>query len=301
MAPRILVAGEILFDVYPEHKRLGGAPFNFAYHLHHFGFEVAFVSRIGRDAHGREIEQFLQQRHFPARFLQHDDTHPTGIVHVELDEKGVPAFTIVEEVAYDFIEPATALVAELQRGFDVIYIGTLAQRHQCSRATIRDLLRQKSATTRVFYDVNLRQSFYTHAILEHSLQASDIVKVNEDEFEVLKRFFGISGDEADAAARLRQRLGLELLCLTRGAAGSVLYYGDRQQVMIAGGDSAGEIVDTVGAGDGYSAALVAGLLAGAAPGEMIRQASRFAASVCTISGAIPEDRRFYAIHAPNFE
>jgi len=305
---RILCFGEILFDMYPDRKKLGGAPFNFAWHLHHFGHRVGFVSRIGQDALGQEILQHLQQHRFPTDLLQIDPEWPTGTVHVTLDARGVPDFTIVERVAWDRIAFDAAVQQFLRDGVDLIYFGSLAQRHATSRQTLQRLLQAVPAGTLVFCDLNLRQKFYNREILQQAVARSQVVKLNEAEFAVVQQELGFRSPEAQAATALVQAYGLRLLCITRGERGSTLFlpHGrvdwptcDALSKCVARDDPQnGETLDTVGAGDGYAAVLAHGLLAGWAPETLLDRASCFAAALCQIPGAVPEDKEFYTKNWP---
>ncbi len=297
MAFRILCVGEILFDVYPQYKRLGGAPFNFAYHLHQFGEQVAFLSRIGGDSDGREIQEFLIEQSFPVRLLQIDSAHPTGTVEVTLDKKGIPNFIINENVAYDFISLNDDINEYLVQGVDLIYFGTLAQRNAVSRRSIQEILQSAPQKTLNFYDMNLRQSFYDREILQHSLKHSDIVKLNEDEFLLVNKMFGFSGTEDRSAADLMQKFDIEYLCITKGASGSTLFMDDKKVNWKNTDNEDLDIIDTVGAGDSFAAAFANGILKNWDGEKIIERASNFAAAVCTISGAIPESRGFYQQYA----
>jgi len=298
MKHRILCLGEILFDVYPEYKRLGGAPFNFAYHLHRFGQHVAFVSRIGEDEYGQDLVSHLKKRTFPCQYLQTDAQHPTGTVTVSLDEKGKPEYNITEQVAYDFPQVEEPIRQFVSQGVVLIYFGTLAQRHSVSRTGIQQILGIVPEKAMLFYDINLRQSFYTADILYQSLMKSDVVKLNEEEFVTVSQLFGFSEQKEEAVQQLRQNFSVRTLCITRGAEGSSLVLDDKKFHWENPGESSLKVIDTVGAGDAFAATLAYGILE-KWPGEsIIQKASQFAAAICTIPGAIPDEPDFYRVHAP---
>lgn len=299
-ASRILCFGEILFDVYSDYKRLGGAPFNFAYHLHRFGQQVAFVSRVGDDENGREILATLREQQFPTDFIQVDPEHPTGTVNVRLDERGVPDFTIVEKVAYDFISTEGPVTNFIKSGVDLIYFGTLAQRNSASRTTLFQILEKLRNEALAFCDVNLRQDFYTGSLLKMALDYSDAIKLNEDELTVLKNLLGYDGEESEAASKLMQSFGIEHLCLTKGELGSSIYSASERAQWRTAEAGPSEIIDTVGAGDGYAAVLAYGLLERAPLADIAREASHFAEALCGISGAIPDGHEFYLKHSISF-
>jgi fructokinase len=172
----ILVIGEILFDVFPNYRRLGGAPFNFAYHLKNFGFEVRFVSKIGMDDAGKEILHKLELARFNLDDLQVDEDHSTGSVNVQLDESGTPQFDIISDVAYDYIEFIPECHSNLIDAAKMIYFGSLIQRSEAGYKNLQTFLTRNSPETLNFYDINLRPDCYNNAIVEKSLQKTDILK-----------------------------------------------------------------------------------------------------------------------------
>jgi fructokinase len=286
-----LVIGEILFDIFPDYRRLGGAPFNVAFHLKHFGLPVRFISRVGADAEGAEIRKFLAGNDFHLDDMQVDSQHPTGKVQVLLDEKGVPQFDIVADVAYDYLEADSNVLGALGDRVGLIYFGTLIQRTDSGCRTLQLLLNRKDTRTQCFYDVNLRPKCYSRPVVQESLRQADHVKLNEQELAVLQEMFGWKGTPAEGVHRLMEANGLKTLSLTRGDAGSELF-------TTAGHFTAPpaapiNVVDTVGAGDGYAAVLIAGLLQGWRPERTLQRATEFATRICEIEGAIPTDASFY--------
>jgi len=175
----ILVVGEILYDVFPDYKRLGGAPFNFAFHLKNLGFPVRFVSRVGNDADGKDIIGKLEQFGFNLDDIQIDPTRPTGSVQVRLDENGVPNFKITPDVAYDYIEFERKVHAPLIQTSELIYYGSLVQRKAPGFKTIQAILTRKSPSARCFYDINLRPACYNHAVVLTSLSQTNVLKINK--------------------------------------------------------------------------------------------------------------------------
>jgi fructokinase len=289
----IIAIGEILYDVFPETKRLGGAPFNFAAHLRAAGFPVVFVSRVGNDPGGQSIRDVVARRGFDPDYLQTDPDHPTGHVNVTLDDQGVPTFDIVRDVAYDHLEFTDPLAQAVKSGPRLIYYGTLIQRTRRGFETLRRLLEARPEGTRCFYDINLRPDCYSAEVIAESLRHCDVLKISDEELDEILPFFDLqTAEDADAAVgALRDRFDIPWVCRTRGAAGSVLYTPEGRYA-----ESVGEsvnVVDTVRAGDAYAAALAAGFLQGWPPKQIIRRATRFAARLCGISGAIPEDDSVY--------
>ncbi|MFO8049063.1 MAG: carbohydrate kinase [Desulfosudaceae bacterium] len=287
----IIAFGEILFDVFPEYKRLGGAPFNFAYHLKRLGWPVRFLSRVGDDAHGREIIQYVRRYGLDPADIQVDPDHPTGYVSVSLKAEGVPEFNIVPNVAYDHIEITGSMPDFRQNPPDLFYFGTLAQRYQTSAETIQRIFEQKDRSTTFFYDVNLRPDCYTWSTIETSLRHTDILKLNEEELTALRDMSGLSETVPAFIDYLIAEYELTLLALTRGSSGSALY--TPTSVLETGADVPKNNVDTVGAGDAFAAVLASGYLSGRPLRQTLEAASAFAADICTIAGAIPEDPDFY--------
>lgn len=284
----ILSVGEILYDCYPEYKVLGGAPFNFIYHIWQLTGKGKFVSRIGEDDLGEKIQNRLSGESFDTAFIQKDKKHSTGKVQIKLNEKKVPEFIIEENAAYDFIEYEKVLGNYLQNETGLIYFGTLAQRNEVSRNTIQKIA---GSGTKSFYDINLRQNFYSKGIIEKSLELADVVKLNEDELNVvndllLKEEF----DLVKTSQNIIRIFGIDLLCITLGEEGAVLIKDGKINKYK---HSAESIVDTVGAGDAYSAVLCIGYLMDWELKKINKLASEFAAEICTIKGAIPENKEFY--------
>ncbi len=289
MSNVVLSFGEILYDIFPADERLGGAPFNFAYHLHAFDFQSRLISRVGVDARGVAIVSFLQ-RNIGVDLLQRDPLHPTGTVRVAVDDRGVPDFTIVEGAAYDYIEADDAVLQAVESAPALIYFGTLAQRSAVSRSAL-DVLLARAGSARILYDMNLRGNYFSREVIENSLTACHIVKLNDEELNTCKRLLQYEGEDDVFVEFLMERYPLEWVCLTRGAQGSVLYHGGERYCMEEAPVQA--VIDTVGAGDAYTAILAMGILRDWAPGTILERATEFAGAVCGLSGAIPEDRSFY--------
>lgn len=251
-----LAFGEILFDCFEDRSLLGGAPLNFAWNLRQFGLPVGMVSAVGHDARGADIRSFLSTADIDARYVC-EDTSPTGTVSVELD-RGEPQFTIHSNVAWDHITLPDVLPERL----DLLYFGTVAQRSEANRVALDRLLCIPTGLR--LFDVNLRQQYYTEERLLASLAAATVVKFNESEWEILRQL-----TTARTPFELLNRFDLTVVAFTRGAAGATLYtrdgFFDEPAQLV-------NIVDTVGAGDAFCAALAAGLLRGKAPDLVLRTA-----------------------------
>lgn len=286
----ILAIGEILFDELPGGRRPGGAPFNFAQHLHRMGREVGFASVVGTDRDGQELIKTIRQAGLNDHLIQLDEEHPTGRVEVELDERGVPDYTIVEDVAYDHIEFGGLVVPPET---DMIYFGSLIQRTAGGRKRLQSFLREQPDSILRFYDVNFRTGCDTADILIPSLEQTDFLKLNEDELAAIGQMTGTSLAGDELAANLMERFDIGQIAMTRGAQGSTLYRGSEKFEEPAGAVTKEQIVDTVGAGDAFAAVLARSILEGTDPQKMLRRATSLAENVCTINGAVPPDNRFY--------
>jgi len=283
----ILSAGEILFDNFPDYRRIGGAPFNFAYHMRGLGFDARFASRIGDDDDGKEILTFLRNKGFDTELLQTDPAHHTGGVNISLDSRGVADFTILPDAAYDYIEAGETLVRIFKESA-LFYFGTLVQRGP-GFSTIQRLLSMREGMTNTIYDVNLRRDCYSETVIRSSLEKSDIVKLNHEELRVLMGMFQFHGAERDFANYLMEQYSISMVSVTRGEQGSALYtpVDCAEAAPVADID----LVDTVGAGDGYTAVLAAGYLAGMDISDIVEAAAGFAARICEIEGALPADEQ----------
>ncbi|BBO81371.1 fructokinase [Desulfosarcina ovata subsp. sediminis] len=286
----IVVIGEILIDIFPSYQRIGGAPFNFAYHLKQLGFGVRFFTRVGDDDHGRRILDFMENRGFDAEDVQIDQRHPTGTVQVALDSNGVPHFDIRENVAYDHLSLESAMGGKAQDA-RMIYFGSLIQRSANGYGQVQEFLRSSTEQTTCFCDINMRPPHVNPRAIADSLHRADILKVNEEELDDIRRRLGGPPSADPFVSWLMARYAISTLAITRGSRGSTIVSGDLPiHHPMSGRD---DVVDTVGAGDGYAAILAAGHINRIPWETVIDQASVFAARVCRIPGAIPDDERFY--------
>ncbi|MGD9332841.1 MAG: PfkB family carbohydrate kinase [Desulfobacterales bacterium] len=287
----ILAIGEILFDMFPAGRRIGGAAFNFAFHIHRLKAPLRFLSRVGNDPEGRALTDFMIAQQFPIDDLQQDQKHPTGRVHVALDAQGSPRFEILPDVAYDFISATPSIERFVARDCRLIYFGSLIQRTSQGAQTVRRILGHRGPRAKCFFDINLRPDCFDAAILDYSLQESDILKLNEAELSVLADINGIRGGADDAVASLQARFGIETVALTRGENGSCLYQADTRHEAKPPGHM--PVKDTVGAGDAFAAMLALGYLEAWPPERLLASANRLAAMVCGIEGAVPNAADFY--------
>lgn len=280
--PRTIVAvGEALWDVFPDGRRPGGAPCNVAYHAARLGDRGVIVTRVGTDAAGDELIAFLRERGVDTAGVQRDEARPTGTVSVTL-EGSEARFEIPDDVAWDYIaaEPAAREVA---RTADAICVGSLAQRREPSRGTIRELLEEARGRSLVLFDLNLRPPFVDPGVLAATLRLADVVKMSESEASRASSLLG----RPSLVPWLLEGVGVRAVCVTRGADGASIT--TRKGTVSASGialDAAAG--DTVGAGDAFTAALVHRLVRDATPREALVAANRYAALVATKAGAMPE-------------
>lgn len=295
----VLVIGEALVDCFADTSVPGGAPFNVARSLGAFGVAPVMITRIGQDDAGAQLCDEFHRFGLPLDGVQHDATRPTGSVQVMYTATG-HTFSIGDNSAWDAIDPAAALGLANKLSPSIICFGTLAQRSPTSRAAISAVLDQTTAL-RVL-DLNLRTGADSAEIAERSLASADVVKVNDEELEKLLMWFVLGGSSMmplwgtaphlTAIERLVQRFSLRNLIVTRGAQGYAAF--DSRGTRVAEGDAPQtNIVDTVGAGDGFLAIMILGEWLGWALPQTLDRASRFAADVCTLRGAVADNMQFY--------
>jgi fructokinase len=278
----IVGLGEILWDLLPDGRCLGGAPFNFTFHCHQLGHSAVMVSRVGADELGRLIREAVRARGLSDAFLQEDGDHPTGTVTVAL-AAGQPTFTITPEVAYDYLAWDERLESLLGQARAVCF-GTLVQRQATARETVRRAL-AAARNALVIYDINLRQDHYSRPVVEASLAASRWVKLNDDELLVVRDLLDLSGTtEASLLADLRRRYDLELAALTRGGRGCLLQTA-HDEIDLPGVPV--RVVDTIGAGDAFTAGLLVCALEGRPTSDAAAFANRLAARVASSAGGTP--------------
>lgn len=279
----IVGMGEALWDVLPEGKKIGGAPANFAYNVSQFGLPSCVVSAVGDDSLGHEIiENFTEKE---LNLLIAEVPYPTGVVNVEIDAAGVPQYDIKENVAWDNI-PYTEELRDLARRTRAVCFGSLAQRNIVSRETINAFLDDmpKDDGTLVVFDVNLRQSFYTPEILCNSMKRCNILKINDEELVTVSRMFGYPGiDLQDKCWILLGKYNLKMLILTCGINGSYVFTPGNVSFQPT---PKVDVADTVGAGDSFTAAFIAGIIKGLPVTEAHSLAVRTSAYVCTCQGAM---------------
>ncbi len=279
--PIVVGIGELLWDVLPTGKRAGGAPINFVYHATQLGAEGYAISAIGKDELGEEIVRELDNNHI-AHCLGRVD-YPTGTVQVKLHD-GIPTYDIIENVAWDHI-PLMAEAVEIIKRAKAICFGTLAQRRQESQETLTALLGYAPKEALRFFDINIRQHYYSKELILDLLGKANVLKINDEELELLRPMMGLEGSDEACCQTLLKAHNLKYVILTAGDKFSSIYAPDECSTIETPKVS---VADTVGAGDSFSGAFVYSILAGKTLKEAHRTAVETAAFVCTKEGAWPE-------------
>lgn len=279
---KIAAFGELLWDLLPNGKVLGGAPANFIYRINSFGDEGTLLSKVGNDKAGREAREVLKRLGVSDENIQTDYEFPTGSVRVKIDEKGNPDFNIITDVAYDHIE----INAEMMDAFsqaDCVCFGTLVQRYGISKNTLRELIHESSDVVK-FLDINLRRNCYTATTIEDSLRMTNILKTNDDELLITKELLGLKQDSLkDLAQEVIEKYNLDILLCTLGSNGAfcltnedIFHYDPGYQISLG---------DTVGSGDAFSAGFVHYYMNGFPIEEALQFGNAAGAMIATTTGA----------------
>lgn len=286
----IALFGEVLADVFPDKYVLGGAPYNVARHLNAFQFHPVLITRTGQDALKDELLEEMIKMNMDASGVQHDVMYPTGQVQVTLIE-GNASYDILPDQAYDFIHAGLTHMVLMSIKPEIIYFGTLAQRNLKSRLALDQFLSEGKSPR--FLDLNLRKPWYNKNTILRSLKRADIVKLNEDELEVVAQLFSINGKDIQTKANtVLAQFALKEVIVTCGSEGAWTFNreGDAEYTKAA---VIVDLIDTVGAGDAFAAVYIAGLIKGWRVSERLSRASSFASAICSIRGAVPKDSSFY--------
>ncbi|MDD3155498.1 MAG: PfkB family carbohydrate kinase [Victivallaceae bacterium] len=291
--PVIVGIGEILFDLLPEGPRPGGAVCNFVTHAAAQGCEGVIVSAVGTDDPGKELIRFFHARGVVTDYIQQRRLWPTGMVRVTLAD-GIPSYTIVSPAAWDHLQFGKALRLLAQRT-DAVTWGTLGQRNEESQKTICDFLSATRTDAIRFFDVNLRQNFYSGETIQHSLDAATHLKIADSELPVLAQLLSLPDRvEPFVEALMDKEPTLQAVLLTLGKAGS-LYFPRSGEVIRTAVFECGPCVDTVGCGDSFGGAFVAALCLGCSTEEALTHAAKVAGFVAASAGALPQMPREYRL------
>lgn len=285
MSSKIVCYGEVLWDVFPTHKKIGGAPLNVAIRLQSLGNEVSIISRIGSDKKGEKLIEFISKKGVGTDFIQVDSQFKTGKVKVILNSKGSASYDIMFPRSWDKIE-VTDDAINLIKSSDAFVFGSLVARGDTSKASLYELL--KYAKYKIF-DVNLREPYYTKEILTYLMNEADFIKFNDDELFEISKFLGSKYHSLEQNIKyISEKTNTKNICVTKGRHGAVLlfdnnlYYNSGYQITV---------VDTVGAGDSFLASLTSELLNNISPQEAIDFACAAGALVAQSEGANPKITR----------
>lgn len=279
--PSIVCFGEVLWDVLPTGKVAGGAPMNVAYQSKSLGCEVQMISAIGNDDLGKELIAFLNKKGIPINLIQTNYTFPTSTVQVTLNEKGSASYEIVKPVAWDFIYPDEERISAVEQA-DVLLFGSLVCRDEYSRNTLFGLIEKAQKTV---FDVNLRTPFYTQSLLESLLEKADVVKVNDEQLDIITGWYGVKNNFTAQMELVVDRFEIETLVMTKGKHGAFCLHNNE---LIKQKSFPVEVRDTVGAGDAFLAAFITKMLYGETWQECLEFACATGALVATKSGGTPE-------------
>ncbi|KAA3640128.1 MAG: carbohydrate kinase [Bacteroidetes bacterium] len=291
---KVICFGEILWDMLPSGKVPGGAPMNVAFHLNQFGWNCKMISRVGGDPLGQELVDFLENKRIPKDFIQIDPVHPTGTVKVELDEKGIPSYEIIDQVAYDFLEVSEEINKEVAEA-DVFIYGSLASRNETSRKMIMDLLENTGVK---IFDINLREPHYTRNTLEGLLKSADIVKMNDEELDIIASWHQDLTTLASKMKLIKSQYKLLSLIITRGKEGASVL-DEEGKIHHSSHQFDIKVLDTVGCGDAFLAGYVSKMMEGATVETCLEFASGMGAYLATQRGATPflkEENIYQFIH-----
>jgi fructokinase len=276
----IVCFGEVLWDLLPSGKIAGGALMNVAVHASQLGLNAIMISAVGNDELGEGITSFLLSRGLSIENIQKNE-YQTGIVEVTLDAKGSPSYSIIEPVAWDFIRLTDAAKSAIQVA-DALVFGSLALRNEISKLTLYQL--QIDSKLKIL-DVNLRKPFYSPKLTDELLRVADIVKVNDEELEMICTWFDSFGNQIDNASFLKARFKLKGILVTRGANGA--FFIDENNKLSEHQGFNISVNDTIGSGDSFLAAFISKWLSGETPGVALKYACAVGAFVATQKGATP--------------
>ena len=282
-----VIFGEVLFDIFPDGNQvLGGAPFNVAWHLQGFGARPLMISAVGDDDLGREILGRMSNWGMDTSGIQVDSKHPTGIVKVTMNQ-GDPSYDVVQDSAWDFIQPGPALKAIGSQQVFMLYHGSLAARSTTSTQALA--LIRKMDIAPVFIDINLRPPYWSRDLINKLLSGASWIKLNHSELQLV---IESSPDPSQAAMDLLKAHGAEWVITTRGEEGAEIT-SNRLGTLQQKPPIIKDLVDTVGAGDAFSALVIYGIISGWTPELILTRAVEFAADICRIQGATTDNKEIY--------
>ena len=282
---KVLSFGEILFDIIKSKKHIGGAPFNVAAHLSKLGAESYILTGVGNDENGRKALESTHDLGIKTDFISTTVNYPTGTVTVKI-ENGHPSYIIHEDSAWDYISLCdSGLDRLIEEPWDLLAYGTLAQRTKENR-NLLDQIRIRGHFSAIFYDVNLRQHYFKPEWILSSFEAATIVKINDEEALFLANLlYNRNMEEEEFADMIMGEFDLDIVCVTFGADGAGIMT-EEGWIKVPGEEAS--VVDTVGAGDSFSAEFLYSLYTGCTPEESARRGCIMGAYVASCAGAVPE-------------
>ena len=278
----IVCFGEVLWDLYPDKKIIGGAPFNVFARLNNLGNNVDFISSIGNDKLGNEILEHFNQNNYSNKFLNIDEKYETGSVIITL-KNGEPSYKILSNVAWDFI-PLKASYDEILSDLDILVYGSLASRNIESFKTLKELTKQSKFN---ILDLNIRESYYDFEKVSSLVNSADFLKVNLEELELINQLFKFNiSDTQNLIFKILKQFDLKYICVTNGEIESMIYDGKNFEIAKS---FQVDSIDNVGAGDNFLAALIDELLIKKNNlKSSLRIASAYGAITTTKNGAVPK-------------
>jgi fructokinase len=282
MTKKIICFGEVLYDVFPSHRKIGGAPLNVALRMASLGINAQIISRVGNDAIGKELIQFIAENGVNTSSIQVDKTHNTGEVIVQLDAKGSASYTINYPVAWDKIICTAEDEIKVKKA-DALIFGSLVCRDSVSHESLLEIINYAKYA---IFDVNLRAPFYTKELLINLMMQSDFIKFNDDELYEISGYLNSPYHSLEQnILYIAKKTNTKHICVTKGSHGAVLYYNDK---LYYNSGYKIDVVDTVGAGDSFLASLLSRLLMGNDPQNAIDFACAMGAMVAQSEGANPK-------------
>lgn len=282
----VLCFGEILWDIFEDGEHIGGASYNVAAHISKLGLSSCIYSRLGEDRLGKKALEAMQKHGVCTDFVQIDTQHPTGTAGVVLDRQAVPTFTIANNTAYDFIQADQPDIDKINgKQFDLFYFGTVAQKGETSRTSLQRIL--SACTFRdIFFDINIRKPFYSAEIIHTSLSHATILKINDGELVLLgELFFDGTAERHVTSSIFRKYKNIHTILVTKGPDGAVLY---TKNDAVSMNYCVSKAVDTVGAGDAFSAGFISAYLSGMNPADAAKRGNILADFVASQKGAVPD-------------
>lgn len=281
MLKKVICFGETLWDCFPDKEIPGGAPMNVALHLKQLGLNSQMISRVGTDEHGKKLRKFVEGYGLSTRLIQVDADHQTGIVAVHNEDPENIKYTIVSPVAWDFIALDEENKAAV-RNSDAFIFGSLAVRNNVSWQTLYQLLH---LPTLKIFDINLRAPYFDFEKIEIILGFTDILKINEDELEIVADYFGIKPEVEKVCLLLTTHFPVKMVCITLGSKGAMIY--QNGETITHPGYKV-KVEDTVGSGDAFLGGFVQSYLEGKSPVEILEFACALGAFVATQKGGTPK-------------